>query len=276
MKDTSLWKEIDATQVRPGTLVMWWLYQSGVIFKSPAGAVIAIDPYLSDAVTRSYGIARNVAAPLDPSEANLDALVATHSHEDHLDPDSMTAFLGHGGTRFVGPPMAVAKVLDNGTERSRTVAVSRGDRVAIRDMSLRAVHAWHLFGPEPTPDAVGFVLEVDGVSVYHSGDTEYDRDIVADTRGVTVSLVSMNGTNGNMNAYEAALLAWLQGARLAVPFHYGLWSDSDYGEDATLDPQLFVDTYHRLNPAGRTLILTGTSTMTFNAEGIENQGSIKV
>ena len=47
------------------------------------------------------------------------------------------------------------------------------------------------------------------------------------------------------------MLAWLQGSRLAVPFHYGLWRDEDYGEGATLDPQLFVGTYERLNPAGQ-------------------------
>ena len=72
----SLWREIQATRVRPGTLMLWWLYQSGVVFKSSGGTVLAVDPYLSDCVTRSYGIARNVPAPLDPVEADLDALVA--------------------------------------------------------------------------------------------------------------------------------------------------------------------------------------------------------
>ena len=262
----SLWREIQATRVRPGTLMLWWLYQSGVVFKSSGGTVLAVDPYLSDCVTRSYGIARNVPAPLDPVEADLDALVATHSHEDHLDPDSLAAFMSHDRTRFIGPPMAAEKVVGSGTTPARTVAVSRGDSLEIGDVSIRAVHARHLFGPEPTPDAVGFVLEAGGVSVYHSGDTEYDTDIVADTRGVTVSLISMNGTNGNMNAYEAALLAFLQDTRLAIPFHYGLWSAADYGEGATLDPQLFVDTYHRLRPDGRTLVLSGTSAVTLDAE----------
>ena len=93
-----------------------------------------------------------------------------------------------------------------------------------------------MFGLEPTPDAVGYVLSCGDVSVYHSGDTEYDSEIIADTRGVGTSLVCINGTTGNMNVHEAALLAWLQGARLAVPFHYGLWRDADYGEGATLDP----------------------------------------
>lgn len=125
-----------------------------------------------------------------------------------------------------------------------------------------------MFGAEPTPDAVGFVLETDGVSVYHSGDTEYDSEILADTRGVTASLVPINGTTGNMNAHEAAMLAWLQGARVAVPFHYGLWRDADYGEGATLDPELFVATYHRLNPDGQTLLLEPATAVVLDANGI--------
>jgi L-ascorbate metabolism protein UlaG (beta-lactamase superfamily) len=99
------------------------------------------------------------------------------------------------------------------------------------------------------------VLECGDVSVHHSGDTEYDSEIISDTRNVSASLICINGTAGNMNAYEAALLAWQQRTRLAIPFHYGLWQDADYGAEATLDPQLFVDTYHRLHPAGATLVL---------------------
>ena len=47
-----------------------------------------------------------------------DALLATHSHADHLDPDSITAFLSHEQTRFVGPPMAVEIVTNAGVERA--------------------------------------------------------------------------------------------------------------------------------------------------------------
>jgi hypothetical protein len=63
-----LWQEIDRYTVRPGTVVLWWLYQAGVVCKTPAGVVAVIDPYLSDAVTRSYGSRRNVPPPLDPGQ----------------------------------------------------------------------------------------------------------------------------------------------------------------------------------------------------------------
>lgn len=265
---TQLWQEIEQTQVQPGTVVLWWLYQAGVAVKTPGGTIVLIDPYLSDSVTRSYGLPRAVAAPLDPAEAHADALLATHSHEDHLDPDCIEPFLSHDRSRFIGPPTATDKVVAAGIDPARTTAVGRGDLITLGDLSVRAVHARHMFGLEPTPDAVGYLLECGDVRVYHSGDTEYDSEIVADTRGVTASLICINGTTGNMNAHEAAMLAWLQGATVAIPFHYGLWRDADYGEGATLDPQLFVSTYHRLAPDGRTHILEPAEPLVISGDGL--------
>jgi L-ascorbate 6-phosphate lactonase len=263
-----LWQEIEETEVGTGTLALWWLYQAGIVLKSPAGAIVAVDPYLSESVMRSYKLPRGVAAPLDPADADVDALLATHSHEDHLDPDSIEPFLRPAQARFVGPPMAADKVRAAGVEPARITRVGRGDEVTIADIGVRAVHARHMFGLEPTPDAVGYVLSCGGVSVYHSGDAEYDSEIIADTRGVGTSLVCINGTTGNMNVHEAALLAWLQGARLAVPFHYGLWRDADYGEGATLDPGQFADTYGRLNPGGRVHILQPATRVVVGPDGL--------
>jgi L-ascorbate 6-phosphate lactonase len=266
----TLWQEIEAQAVPAGMAVLWWLYQAGIVVKSAGGTIVAVDPYLSDAAKRSYDQPRNVPAPLEPAGVRLDAVLASHSHEDHLDPDSIAGFASHATTRFVGPPMATAKVIATGVDPDRTVPLARGARITIGDIGIRAVHARHPFAPEPVPDAIGFVLDVGEVSIYHSGDTEYDSEIVADASDVTVALIAINGTAGNMNAHEAALLAWRLRARLAVPFHYGLWRDAGYGEGATIDPQLFVDTYRRLHPAGRTLVLEPGRAVVLDGTGSTN------
>jgi L-ascorbate 6-phosphate lactonase len=262
-----LWREIKASPVREGTVVFWWLYQAGIVLKSPGGAIVAVDPYLSDSAIRSYNQPRNVPAPLDPEEVELDAVLASHSHEDHLDPDSIEQFAHHEPTRFIGPPMATAKVVAKGVSAARTVPLRRGDRTTVGDINIRAVHARHPFAPEPVPDAIGYVVDAGGVSIYHSGDTEYDSEIVGDTYDVTAAFISINGTAGNMNAHEAAMLAWRQRARLAIPFHYGLWRDSGYGEGATIDPQLFVGTYDRLSQGGATLVLEPGRAVTLGSDG---------
>ena len=88
-----------------------------------------VDPYLSDAVLRTYQLPRNVPAPLDPAEVDVDALLATHSHADHLDPDSITPFMSHARTQFVGPPMAVERCSNASVKADRADAGGRGDVV---------------------------------------------------------------------------------------------------------------------------------------------------
>jgi L-ascorbate 6-phosphate lactonase len=263
-----LWQEIKRHTVSPGTTTIWWLYQAGIVVKSPGGTVLAIDPYLSDAVRKSYNQPRNVPSPLEAASVQLDAVLASHSHPDHLDPDSIDGFAGYGRSRFIGPPMVADKVVAAGVGPGRTTALKRGDRTTVGDIAVRAVYARHPFEPEPAPDAIGFVVDVGNVSIYHSGDTEYDSEIVDDVSDVSAAFIVMNGTAGNMNAHEAAMLAWRIGAKLAVPFHYGLWRDEGYGPGATLDPNLFVSTYGRLAPGAATHVLSPARAVTIGPEGL--------
>ncbi|GAA1265149.1 hypothetical protein GCM10009677_16370 [Sphaerisporangium rubeum] len=246
---TSVWPDIRDTAVPEGTVGIWWLYQAGFVIKSPGGTTVAIDPYLSESVVASYGISRGVPAPLTAEESEFDIVLATHPHDDHLDPDCVTAFAAHPGTAFGGPPSAVKIARGGGFPHDRTHALRRGDTVGVGDVTIEAVMARHMFEQEPTPDAVGYIITAGGWRIYHSGDTEYDARIVDDTEDrVDISLICINGTAGNMDADEAALLAFRQRPRLAVPMHFGLWHDEDYGPGATLDPRRFVDIYHRLAP----------------------------
>ena len=74
------------------------------MLKTPGGTILVVDPYLSEAVLRSYQLPRDVPAPLDPADVDVDALLATHSHADHLDPDSIARFLGHQRTSSSARP----------------------------------------------------------------------------------------------------------------------------------------------------------------------------
>ncbi len=109
------------------------------------------------------------------------------------------------------------------------------------------------------PDAIGLLIEAEGLRIYHTGDTEYDlrlRALAYDKeRPIDIMLTVINGAGGNMNAHEAALLAWHIKPRVVIPMHHILWKDFSGGEQATLDPTLFADTYRRLGGTGQVRLL---------------------
>jgi L-ascorbate metabolism protein UlaG (beta-lactamase superfamily) len=57
----------------------------------------------------------------------------------------------------------------------------------------------------------------------------------------------VNGTGDTTNAWETTALAAQLRPGTAVPMHFGMWPDSGYGPDATLDPGLFADLHSRLS-----------------------------
>ena len=252
----SLAQTVMATELLPGQTMAWWLGGTGFVFKTAAGTQIYVDPYFSNCVATIFGVERAFPAPITSEEARPDLLIATHWHEDHLDPEGLPIVARDSQTRFLGPPSCVSRLLGWGVPRERTSSLHVGESHSFRDVTITAVTARHVAGVPgwETEDAIGLLLDFGGLRVYHSGDTEYDLRLRAlaynNTRPIDVCLLVINGVGGNMNAHEAALLAWQLGARTVVPMHHILWKEFSGGEQATLDPQLLVETYRRLGGGG--------------------------
>ncbi len=247
---------IRETRVEAGTVALWWLGGTGFVFKTPAGIQIYVDPYLSNCVAQIFGVQRGFPTPIASEDARPDLVIATHWHEDHLDPESIPNIAKHSEAVFLAPPSCVARMLGWGVPRARVTGLSVGQTHEVKDIKITAVPARHIAGIPgwETDDAIGLLLEIDGLRIYHSGDTEYDlrlRGLAYNKQApIDVALLVINGVGGNMNAHEAALLAWQLEAKIIVPMHHILWKDFTGGEQATLDPQLLVDTYQRLGGTG--------------------------
>lgn len=231
-----------------------WLGQAGFA-ATGAGGTIVFDPYLSDRCKVVHGLDRAVEAPARPADLRAKLVFVSHWHEDHLDLDSAVEFVVSGAT-FVAPPSCVARLAGIGIPAANLVAITVGQTIELGGVIVTAIPAHHRVPWFITEDAVGFVVELDGARIYHSGDTEYDRALLAakDRGPLDVALLCTNGTGGNMNASEAAMLASQLDAGLVVPMHFGMWSASGYGPGATLDPSEFVDIYRRLRPDSRSAI----------------------
>jgi L-ascorbate metabolism protein UlaG (beta-lactamase superfamily) len=257
----TLAQTIAETQVRAGKVMAWWLGGTGFVFKTAAGTQIYVDPYFSNCVAAIFGVERAFPAPISAEEAHPDLLIATHWHEDHLDPEGLPIVARSSQTQFLGPPSCLSRLLGWLIPRDRVSELSVGQTHIFRDVTITAVAARHLAGVPgwESDDAIGLLLDFGGLRVYHSGDTEYDlrlRALAYDkAHPIDVCMLVINGAGGNMNAHEAALLGWQLGAGTLVPMHHILWRDFTGGEQATLDPQLLVDTYRRLGGTGAVKLL---------------------
>jgi L-ascorbate metabolism protein UlaG (beta-lactamase superfamily) len=253
----TLAETIERRAVPAGSLAVWWLGGSGLALKTSASTTIFIDPYLSDSVREIFGLERDFPPPITPEEVRADAVICTHWHEDHLDPGTIPAIARSSpGTRFLMPPSAMSRAAGWGVPRNRITLLTAGGVAEVKEVRISHTFARHDPGIPgwQAPDAMGVVLEADGLTVYNSGDTEYDARLRRlPFPRVDAAFVCINGVTGNMNAHEAALLVYQQGARAVVPVHHRLWARNDY-PDATLDPNLFADTYQRLGGVGQVVL----------------------
>ena len=103
MTQESIWPLIRDTEVPKGGVHIWWLRQAGFVIKSPGGFTVAVDAYLTNSVMTSYNVPRGFPAPLTPEESEFDAVMATHPHDDHIDPEAVIPFSKHPKTKFIGP-----------------------------------------------------------------------------------------------------------------------------------------------------------------------------
>jgi L-ascorbate metabolism protein UlaG (beta-lactamase superfamily) len=269
---SALAKIIAETQVRPGHLMAWWLSGTGFVLKTPLGTQIYIDPYFSNCVAQIFGVERAVPPPVPVEEAQPDLVIATHWHEDHLDPEGLPMLARRSPTQFLCPPSCRSRLLGWLVPGERVTALSAGQTHIFRDVRITAVPARHVAGIAgwEVDDAIGLLIEAEGVRIYHTGDTEYDLRLRAlayeKERPIDVVMTVINGAGGNMNVYEAALLAWQLRPKIVIPMHHVLWKDFSGGEQATLDPRLLADTYRRLGGTGQVAMLDP-------GEGIEFSGS---
>ena len=251
-------ERVERREVLPGQLIAWWLGGAGFIFKTSHGTQLFIDPYLSDIVNEIFNQGRAFPPPLTAEQSRPDVLLCTHWHEDHLDPASVPIMARKNPqASLLMPPSAMARTLSWGVPRRQITPLKAGQSITVKDIKILPVPARHNPGVEgwEVPDAVSLILEIDGLKIFFSGDTEYDTGLrKLKPFGIQAAFLCINGVGGNMNAYEAALLAWQLGATTLVPMHHYLWANARSGDEATLDPRLLQTTYSNLGGHGRVVI----------------------
>jgi len=205
-----------------------FLGQSGYVLKTEHTELI-IDPYLSDSVNRVAGRPRLLPLLLQPRDISCDAVICTHNHLDHLDPDTVQQIPAAQYYITTDEGKAHLNVLG----RSNVAAFHVGESLTVGDCRLTAVFANH------TVEAFGLLVEAEGKTLYFSGDTLYDERLFEIARyQPDITFICINGKLGNMSVNEALLVAQRIGAKVNIPNHYDMFISNRE------DPHLFSDHIH--------------------------------
>jgi L-ascorbate 6-phosphate lactonase len=233
--------EIATAAPGPGSLVVWWLGQSGFLIKSRTG-LLAVDLYLSEHLTRKYESTsrphiRMTRAPIRGHELqNVNLVLASHKHSDHLDPGTLPELLAASpGAILALPESIVEYAVQLGLPPDRLVGLDAGDTVERAEFRVRAVPSAHE-GLDTDPNGrhlyLGFVIECDGRRLYHSGDSVVYPELIErlGSDPFDVLFLPINGRDpargvpGNMTAAEAVDLAAAVRPSFVVPHHYDMFT----------------------------------------------------
>jgi L-ascorbate 6-phosphate lactonase len=239
---TRLAATIRETQVAAGRLAIFSLAQAGFCFKTTAGVVVAVDPYPSDACNRLFGFRRMIPAVIAAQELDADVVASTHAHADHLDPDALPILALNPKRHFLGAADCEAVYRGVGLPPHRFTVIRAGEMATIGGVGFRAVFADH---GDLAPDAIGLLMDFDGIRVYDVGDSAYAPDEISRSlrSAVEVMISPINGRFGNMDADETCRLAALIKPRLLIASHF--WMFIEHGGD----PARFLEAARAL-PAG--------------------------
>ncbi len=185
-------------------LFVWFNRYAGVTIKTPSKTLV-IDPV--DVKPRNF--------------KNLDAVLITHEHYDHLDQPLVSEIYKLTQCEVVADP-ASARRLQNVIPPEKLRVIQLDSEVKFGEVSVKAEKSNH---PAATP--VSFIItSEDGVKVYHTSDSlpfpemaaigEREKpDVVFCTVGIAPGTSPETGVE----------IARLTKPKVAVPYHTGLTED---------------------------------------------------
>lgn len=166
-----------------------WLGHAGFMIKTQ-GNVIYLDPHEGE-----YDLA-------------ADLIIITHSHSDHCNTDKIHN-IQRKDTLIIAPQDCAPKI---GVE---VISLKPGEETMTQGINITAVEAYNVkrfrapgvpFHPKGL--GVGYILSVEGKTIYHAGDTDFIEEMKElRDQNITLALLPSGGTYtmDNVDAIDATL-----------------------------------------------------------------------
>ena len=153
-----------------------------------------------------------------------DLVLVTHEHFDHFSPEDLAKVTN--GNTFLVLSKSIQGQLPTSVKAREVKYVGVGEEFEAEGIKVRTVAAYNIdkFRSPGVPfhpndgRYVGYILTIDGVTVYHAGDTDNIPEM-KEIKGLDVAFLPVSGTYV-MTWEEAVVAAKILAPKLAIPSHY--------------------------------------------------------
>mgnify|MGYP002260716203 CR=1 FL=1 len=184
-------------------------------------------------------------------DINPDLVAVTHGHDDHLG-ETVT---------LAKKTIAITEIAKYLKSRGLPAeGMNIGGTITIDGVSFTMTPALHSSWIEEGGTgccggtAAGFIIGMDGIMVYHAGDTGLfsDMKLLGDLYHPDVALLPIGGRY-TMGTAEAMIAAQFIGAKVVIPIHYNTW------DKIAADPQPFKRAIEKTTDIRVTVLQPGES-----------------
>ena len=178
----------------------------------------------------------------------IDIVTSSHNHTDHLDGETLIPIIAVNSAVKLVIPEANREFVSERIKMplSFPEGLNENESININGIKFHGIPAAH---NELERDEngrcrfMGYVIEIGGKKIYHSGDTLLypGMEDILRPFNVDLAILPINGNDpsrgvaGNLNASEAVWLAKQIQAKLTIPCHYDLFSFN------TVDVSVFIE-----------------------------------
>lgn len=266
---TWLNEEIANKKVPQDSFSMWWLGTTGIWLKTHENTNIVMDMWNATGkkthgngkmreghqmkriagVNRVQPNRRNIPFVIDPFEIkNVDALVVSHIHSDHLDIVTASVIAKNcPKAKFIGPKEVVNTWIEWGIPEERTIIVRPNDTVTIGSVEIVALESFDntALVTEDNPDvtiegkipgnmddiAVNILFKTSGGNLYHGADSHYSIRFAKQGKeyDIDVALGSFGenpiGMHDKMTSSDILRMAEALRTKVVIPLHYDSWTN---------------------------------------------------
>ena len=186
-----------------------YLGHSAFQLTSAQGIRLVIDPFMDN----------NPLAPIKAKDLKADYILLSHAHGDHCG-DALK--IAEKGRSTIIAVSELASYFSQSGHKTHPMQIGGAHNFEFGRVKLtRAEHG------SMTPDgrygglAAGFVLTIDGICIYHAGDTGIfgDMKLIGELDRIDYFLVPIGG-NYTMDIQDAAIATSWINPKYAIPMHY--------------------------------------------------------